>query len=75
MQGNVSTSLDKDQAIGYATRNLQQGKISVLQEILWKKNATYMRLDNDELTTYPSEKEVLLNDGESFRVLEVNKNY
>ena len=34
-----------------------------------------MRLDNDELATYPSEKEVLLADGQYFRVLDVNKNY
>ena len=34
-----------------------------------------MRLDNDELTTYPSEREVLLPDGAYFRVMEVNRNY
>ena len=63
MQGQVSTSLDIDQATAYATRNVKDGQISVLQEILWKCNGAFMRLDNDELATYPSEKEVLLMDG------------
>ena len=52
-----------------------EGKISVIQEIILKCDDGYMRLDNDEFSTYPSEKEVLLKDGMYFKVLEVNNNY
>lgn len=76
MLGSISTSLNKFAALSFVPKNPKQGKTPVFQEILWKnKWGNYLRLNDSTWTAYKSEKEVLLRDGQEFRVLKVIPNY
>ena len=55
MSGFVSTSLDKAQAIEFAVKDKKPEKLSILQEIIWKRVGGHLRLDSKEWTAYRKE--------------------
>ena len=73
MSGYISTSLDWRQALAFATKGQSPDKVSVLQEILWLKSSRHVRLDGPEWSAYWDECEVLLFDGQKFRVENVER--
>lgn len=75
MSGYVSTSLDKKQALIFALKSDKPGKKPILQEIFWKSNYYFLRLNASDYSAYPQENEVLLRDGQYFAVLQVIPNY
>ena len=74
MSGFVSTSLEEAEAVEFAVKNLKPGKTPILQEIIWKCYMYHLRLNNSEWTAYKKEKEVLLFDGQAFRVIDIIPN-
>ena len=68
--GFTSTTLDKKVAIGFAKGNAKKGTIPVIFEIYLYNGNFYDKqyLDSNELSAFPSEKEILVGDKTFFVV-------
>ena len=65
MGGFTSTSLNLQEAIGYALKNNDEKNLPVLMHIRWRDSYrdNAFRLDKKEYSAMPHEKEVLIRDG------------
>ena len=68
LTGFISTSLDKAAAESFAWSNNQSGHEKTLFEIMFKSWRGYYVMD---MSAYPEEEEVLLQDGTKFEVMSV----
>ena len=71
MGGFVSTSLNLQESIFHALKNDDKNMKSVLMHIEWKASGGHFRLNTKEYSAMHYEKEVLLNDGLKFDIVEV----
>ena len=69
LKGFTSTSLSKEAALGFTDNSLEPEKIPVLMVIDFKGRRQYFNLSSEKYSAYPSEQEVLLQDGIQYRVL------
>jgi hypothetical protein len=71
MYGFISTSTSVSSAVSFANPDISSGKHATVYHIKWKSglvNCWYF-----DYSAYPDEKEVLICDGKTFKVLSVNK--
>ena len=68
--GFISTSQDKLAAEGFTWSNETSGHEATLFQIMWKSNEDYYVMD---MSAFPEEKEILLQDGTDFSVVSVEK--
>ena len=69
MLGYITTSLDFSTALSHAFDQLKDEKTPVVFEICFKGTLRLFQLTKD-FTAFPSEKEVLVQDGMTYRVTE-----
>lgn len=74
--GFTSSTLDKNKACGFAfdakTLNVDDPeKMPVLVEIQFTGRQQYFYMDSREVSAYPSEKEILLQDGIRYQVVDI----
>ena len=70
LTGFISTSVDKLEAEKFTWSNPDTGHEATLFKIMWKHNMGYYVMD---MSALPQEKEILLQDGEKFEVMSVDK--
>ena len=68
--GFISTSQNKLAAEGFTWSNETSGHEATLFQIMWKSNEDYYVMD---MSAFPEEKEILLQDGTDFSVVSVEK--
>lgn len=70
MKGYRSCSLDESVELNFAKMAQSEGKVMVLLKITLsnEKGKFYIRLDKDEYTLYPKEREVVLESGPTAKV-------
>ena len=68
--GYISTSLDRLAAEEFTWSNQTTGHEATLFEIMWKSTTNYYVMD---MSAFPEEQEILLQDGKSFFVVSVEK--
>jgi hypothetical protein len=66
MYGYISTSTSVLSAVSFANPDPSEGKHATVYHIHWKMGLKYCWYYDD--SAYPNEKEVLINDGFSFKV-------
>ena len=75
LQGFTSSSLIKEEGVKFALDNFTSsetgGKVPVLFEITFKGNHQFFSLNSSELSAYPSEQEILIQEGVKFTIVDV----
>ena len=66
LTGFISTSMKRSSAQKFAWANETTGHEATIFEIMWKKNNNYYLMD---MSAFPEEKEVLLQDGSKYEVI------
>ena len=66
LTGFISTSMNRSVAQKFAWSNENSGHEATIFEIMWKKNFDYYLMD---MSAFPEEKEVVLQDGISYKVV------
>jgi hypothetical protein len=69
--GFISCSTSEDKAVSFANSDASKDKHATLYHIHWKEGLLGCWYLDD--SAYPDEKEVLISDGYSFKVLSVTK--
>ena len=74
LKGFTSTSFEKNIALGFMRRELNDKVVPVLFEIkeLNDKGYNYFYLDSDQYSMFPKEKEVLLSTGSEFKIIDIS---
>ena len=69
LQGFTSTTLNREVAVGFAIGDEDPEKCPLLIEIKIKGGLQLFSLNSGELSAYPKEEEILLQDGIEYRVV------
>ena len=73
LKGFTSTSLVKEEALKFMFRGLSLEEIPVLYQIsnLCERGESYFKLDNEDYSLFPYEKEVLLDTHSKFTIIDI----
>ena len=77
MDGYISTSTSINVAIGFMFNKIKKEDVPVLYQIIGLKKGnytnTFFNLDTHDYTLFPEEKEILLKNGQQFKILEISE--
>ena len=75
LKGFSSASMNRDIAIKFALEDVRDAQKPVLLQIDWRGIEDHFRLNSNQFSAYPNEEEILLNDGLSMKVIDIQDEF